>query len=69
MLLRDGRIELFRCTMMFGVCLLHALDQGGYADAHRGLDNLMTPCVDGFLFISGYYGIRLRLKSIFRLLG
>lgn len=66
---RDPRIELFRCCMMFGICLLHALDQGGYADSHRGLDNLMTPCVDGFVFISGYYGIKLKLKGVLKLLG
>lgn len=67
--MRDPRIELFRCVCMFGVVLLHALTQGGYADAHRGLDNLMTPSVVGFVFISGYFGIKFKFKSVLRLLG
>ena len=66
---RNPSIELFRVLCMFGVCLLHALDQGGFADAHRGLDNLLWPSVVGFIFISGYFGMRFRLKSIIRLLG
>ena len=66
---RDASIELFRCLCMFGVCLLHALDQGGYADPHRGLDNLMTPSVVGFLFISGWFGVKLKLRSLAKLIG
>lgn len=66
---RNPSIELFRCVCMFGVCLLHALTQGGYAGPHRGLDNLMTPSVVGFLFISGWFGVRFSLKHIVRILG
>ena len=66
---REASIELFRCLCMFGVCLLHALDQGGYADPHRGLDNLMTPSVVGFLFISGWFGVKLKMKSVLKLVG
>jgi len=66
---RNPRIELFRMVCMFGVCLLHALEQGGYADSHRGLDNLMTPSVVGFVFITGWFGVKFRLKSVLRLLG
>lgn len=67
--MRDPKIELFRCLCMFGVVLLHSLTQGGYADAHRGLDNLMTTSVVGFMFISGYFGIKCRVKSVMKLLG
>lgn len=67
--MRAPRIELFRCACMFGVVLLHSLTQGGYADAHRGLDNLMTPSVVGFVFISGYFGIKCRVKGVMKLLG
>ena len=67
--MRAPRIELFRCACMFGVVLLHSLTQGGYADAHRGLDNLMTPSVVGFVFISGYFGIKCRVKGMMKLLG
>ena len=66
---RDGRIDLFRCACMAGVVLLHSLTQGGYADSHRGLDNLMTPSVVGFVFISGYFGITFRWNGVLKLLG
>lgn len=69
MLKRNVNIELFWCVCMFGVVLLHSLTQGGYADAHRGLDNLMTTSVVGFMFISGYFGIKCRVKSVMKLLG
>ncbi len=67
--MRDARIELFRCICMLGVVFLHALTQGGYAESHRGLDNLMVPSVVGFVFISGYFGIRCKVKSVLKLLG
>lgn len=66
--MRDSRIELYRCLCMFGVVLLHSLTQGGYADAHRGLDNLMTPSVVGFVFISGWFGIRFSWKGVRKIL-
>lgn len=66
---RDVRIELFRCVCMFGVCLLHALGHGGYVDAHRGLDNLMCSSVVGFVFISGWFGIKLTARHVLRLMG
>ena len=65
---RNASIELFRCACIFGVCLLHALEQGGYAGPHRGLDNLMMPSVVGFVFISGWFGIRLTARHVWRLL-
>lgn len=66
---RDASIELYRCLCMFAVVLLHALDQGGYAECHRGLDNLMMPGVVGFVFISGWFGIRFKWSSVLKLLG
>ena len=66
---RNASIELYRCLCMAGVVLLHALTQGGYADAHRGLDNLVAPSVVGFVFISGYCGIKCKLRSVLKLLG
>lgn len=65
---RNVNIELFRCLCMAGVVLLHALTQGGYAAGHRGLDNLLAPSVVGFVFISGYFGITCKLKSVLKLL-
>lgn len=66
---RDVSIEFYRCLCMLAVVLLHALDQGGYAEGHRGLDNLMTPGVVGFVFISGWFGIRFKWASVLKLLG
>lgn len=66
---RDASIELYRCLCMFAVVLLHMLDQGGYAEGHRGLDNLMSPGVVGFIFISGWFGIRFKWSGVLKLLG
>ena len=49
--------------------MLHCLIKGGYVGTHHGLDNLMVPSVVGFVFISGYLGIKFKLKSILKLLG
>jgi len=65
---RDAAIELYLAACIFGVCLLHALGQGGYATTHRGLDNLMMASVVGFVFISGWFGIRLTARHIVRML-
>ena len=66
---RNASIEFYRCLCMAGVVLLHALTQGGYAEGHRGLDNLMVPSVVGFVFISGYFGIKFKFISVLKLLG
>lgn len=64
---RSGIIDVYRCMLMFGVCLLHAITQGGYVI--RGLDNLLSPCVIGFFIISGWFGMRLKPSKVLRLLG
>lgn len=64
----DGRatgVDVYRCLLMFGVCYLHALTQCGYVQ--RGLDNILSTCVSGFVVISAWYGIRLRLSKCIRL--
>jgi len=66
---RDASVEVYRVLLMFGICLLHALDQGGLADDHRGLDNLVHTSLVGFVFISGWYGIRFSWIKVVRLLG
>lgn len=66
---RDVNIEVFRAMCAFGVCFLHALDQGGYAGQHRGLDNLMPPSVVGFVFISGFFSIKFSWQKVVRILG
>ncbi len=62
---RNAAIEVFRLGMMFGIVLLHVITKTGHC--HRGLDNLLSPCVLGFVFISGYFGIRFSWTKIVRL--
>lgn len=66
---RDWRIEAFRCLMGLLVVLNHAAEQGGYADGHRWLGNVARICVPGFVFISGYFGLRFSWKHILQLFG
>ena len=62
---RDNTIELARVFLMFGICLLHSITQGGHVQ--RGLDNVLLSCVTGFVFISGYYGIKFKISKILRI--
>jgi len=50
---------------MYGICLLHMLHSGLFM--RRGLDNLMSTCVVGFVFISGWFGIRFTWQKVFKL--
>lgn len=59
---RNASVEVYRCVLTFGIVLLHVICQGGYCQ--RGLDRILLSCVDGFVFISGYYGIRFSVRKI-----
>ncbi len=50
---------------MFGICLLHCVTQGGHVKPR--LANILLSCVDGFVFISGWYGLRFRPSKPLRL--
>lgn len=69
---REVAGEIFRVALMFGICLIHVM-QGLGAEAFvehpaRGwLLNLILPCVNGFAFITGYYGIHFRPSKVVRL--
>lgn len=69
---RNMSIELMRCSMMFGIVLLHIIVQDGWFEQggpfSRRFINLLSPCVEGFVFISGYYGIRFSTGKMFKLL-
>lgn len=69
---RNMSIELLRAGFMFGIVCLHVITQSGhFADGGivaRRLINIFSPCVEGFVFISGYFGIRLRVEKILKLL-
>ena len=62
---RDASIECYRVGLMFGIVVLHAMTQCGVC--HRGLDNVLSTCVDSFVFISGYYGIKFSWFKVIRL--
>lgn len=64
---RNFVIDVYRVCLMFGICLLHAITQGGHNVSWAG--NLLHWCVPGFMFISGWYGIKFSLGKVFKLYG
>lgn len=52
---------------MFGICLLHSITHGGHNIAW--IANMLSWCVPGFMFISGWYGIKFSIGKVFRLYG
>lgn len=63
---RNPAIELYRCILMFGICLLHCLHRDNYG---VWAESLLLPCVCGFAFISGWFGIRFAPSKVLRLYG
>lgn len=64
---REPGIELMRILMMFGICVLHTAHLGlpfKVLSANSIFWALFVCSVDGFVFISGYYGIKFRLSKI-----
>ena len=64
---RDNRVELYRVALMFGIVLLHT--NAHAADNYPWLGCLLMFCVTGFVFISGYYGIRFAWIKLLKLYG
>ena len=62
---RDASIEAYRIFLMFGICLLHCVCQGKWSGIWPR--NLLVFCVPGFVFISGWFGIRFSVSKIIRL--
>jgi len=64
---RNSAIEFYRCLLMFGICLLHCV----HRDARLGewLEQLLLPCVCGFVFISGWYGVRFAPSKVLKIYG
>ena len=65
--MRNYAIELLRLLFVYGIVLLHTIRFGGAMQ--RGLDNVLMTCVVGFVFISGYFGIKFKLIKLIRLIG
>lgn len=62
---RNPSIELYRIFLMLGICTLHAV----YATlgSFHWLDTGLAWCVDGFVFITGYFGCRFDWRKVIRL--
>ena len=63
--LRDERLDFLRCILMLGICILHSLNQ--YDAEHWRYGSMWYWCVDGFVFISGWFGCKFRPSKIIRL--
>ena len=66
--MRNPSIEFCRCLFMFGICWLHCCQQGGRQSETMHIYYLMRPCVVGFIFITGWFGIRFNFSKIIRLI-
>lgn len=72
---RNSNIEILRFVLMIGLCAWHILMHGyGYKDIESGnfnpsyyqlvLMGILAPAADCFVFISGYFGIKLNREKI-----
>lgn len=62
---RDEGVESLRVILMFGICLLHSVSMCGHPN--RWIMMPLLACVDAFVFISGYYGIKFKISKLVRL--
>ncbi len=65
---RDDAVELFRVSLMFGIVLLHTMTFSSY-ESPDWLWRILHSSVNGFMIISGWYGIRFAPSKILCLLG
>ena len=63
---RQAAPEVYRVALMFGICLLHSIT---FSASDRALWpwRLLHSCVDGFAFLSGWYGLSFRPSKFIRL--
>ncbi|MCI6589561.1 MAG: acyltransferase [Lentisphaeraceae bacterium] len=68
---RDGRTEVYRCLLMLMVVVHHICCHGPYATSRTawGIYWLTLPAVDGFVALSGWYGMRFSWQKALRLWG
>lgn len=62
---RDPAPEVYRVALMFGICLLHSITMCGHVTAWAA--NVLLSCVNGFVFITGWYGLRFKPSKLVRL--
>lgn len=64
---RNENGEIVRCILMFGICCMHACDYGLHLCAWW--INCFYCFLDGFVLLSGWYGIRFTWRKFFSLWG
>lgn len=64
---RNPSIELLRCLLMYGICLVHCVHRDGTCP--YWIENLLLTCVCGFVFISGWFGINFTPSKALKLYG
>ena len=62
---RNSAIELLRILLMFGICMIHVVGKGAYSQ--RWLANLLKICVPGFVFITGWFGLKFSWQKLGKL--
>lgn len=65
--MRNPSIELYRIGLMFGICLLHSISFGTYKCVWAS--NILCSCVVGFVFISGWFGVKFSWRKLAKLYG
>lgn len=65
--MRNSSLEVYRVMLMLGICLLHSITQAGHNTAW--VANMLSWCVPGFVFISGWYGISFSFVKVLKLYG
>ena len=63
---RNASIDFFRCLLMFGIVVQHVVGQSAYI--RHGADFLTNWCVCGFVFVSGYFGIKFKPSKFISLI-
>ncbi len=67
MIRRDSNLDLYRLILMFGICFLHSITVGDFN--RPWLANIFLASVNGFVFITGWYGSRFAPSKIIKLYG
>ena len=65
---RDGAVELYRILLMFGIVFLHSCGNTGEPSSVY-LDRMLRACVPGFIFITGWFGLKFSARKIVALYG
>ena len=64
---RDYSLDIYRAFLMLGICLLHSITQAGHNTTWAA--NMLEWCVPGFVFISGWFGIKFSIGKALKLYG